>query len=146
MLRRFLKKLLHRLRPAQAESLKTQPAPKAASSSATLKPASTVPIEATKPTPQVAPPQADPPKPAPQAATEASPDEEKIKKHREKTRAALLKHLAEKGGSLSLAELHDFSERRYFVAHRAFSTLMEELVEDEAISWDPQAGIVTLRT
>lgn len=105
--------------------------------------------------PPVAPPLVEPElKTAPesvQEAMEAGPaaakspiDEEKIRKHREKTKKGVLKHLSQKGGSTSLAELHDYSEKRFFVAHRAFSSLMEEVVDEGLILWDATSGIATL--
>ena len=56
--------------------------------------------------------------------------EEKVQKHLAKTRKGVLKMVLEKGGSATLAEMHDFSERRYFIAHKKFSELMEGLVDD----------------
>lgn len=56
----------------------------------------------------------------------------------------MLRYLAEHGGAVSLSELHDYSERRFFVAHRGFSELMEALVADEVVLWDASSGIATL--
>ena len=96
------------------------------------------------PAPEVAPPPVVAPVaavPAPEANTV---DEEKIRKHREKTKRGLLLQLHKQGGHQSLAELHDYSERRFFVAHRAFSTLMEEFVEEQLVIWDATTGVITL--
>lgn len=74
----------------------------------------------------------------------AAVDEAKIKKHREKTKKAVLKQLIKLGGVASLADLHDFSEKKYFVAHRAFSSLMEEYVEESLLLWDATTGMATI--
>ncbi|HNC94878.1 MAG TPA: hypothetical protein PKW90_02075, partial [Myxococcota bacterium] len=82
---------------------------------------------------------------APEApAAKASVDEAKIKKHREKTKKAVLKQLIKLGGVASLADLHDFSEKKYFVAHRAFSSLMEEYVDESLLLWDATTGMATI--
>ncbi len=56
--------------------------------------------------------------------------------HFEKARKALLKFLNEKGGTLPLADLHDYSLNRYFVQHQAFSRLMETLVDEKLVDYD----------
>jgi hypothetical protein len=117
--------------------------PKPSSSPANSAPASPAASATTDPSAS-SPADASPETSAPSAAPGAPVDEEKIKKHREKTKKALLKRLSDQGGSCSLADLHDYSERRYFVAHRAFSNLMEEFVDQQWVQWDSQAGIVTL--
>jgi phosphoribosyl-ATP pyrophosphohydrolase len=67
-----------------------------------------------------------------------------VAKHFEKTRKAVLKKLAEEGGEAELALLHDYSERRYFIAHKKFSNLMEELVAEELLLFDHGSGMATL--
>ena len=76
--------------------------------------------------------------------TKAAADEEKARKFRERAKRGVLKLLAEKNGHTNLAELHDFSERKYFIAHRSFSRMMEEFVEENHILWDATAGMATL--
>ncbi len=71
-------------------------------------------------------------------------DEAKVKKHREKTKKAVLKQLIKLGGVASLADLHDYSEKKFFVAHRAFSSLMEEYVEEGLLLWDATTGMATI--
>jgi len=108
------------------------------------------PVAAPVVAPVVAPVATPAPAPAAPAAVAApvpeanTVDEEKIRKHREKTKRGLLIQLHKQGGHQSLAELHDYSERRFFVAHRAFSTLMEEFVEEQLVIWDATSGLVTL--
>jgi len=81
-------------------------------------------------------------------AKPASPEDAakaaKVAKHFEKTRKAVLKKLAEEGGEAELAVLHDYSERRYFIAHKKFSDLMEGLVAEELLLFDHGTGMATL--
>lgn len=67
-------------------------------------------------------------------------DPEKIKRHHEKAKRAILKHLIKEGGSLGLGPLHDYSERRWFIAHRAFSNMMEEYTSEGLIRWEEATG------
>jgi hypothetical protein len=69
-------------------------------------------------------------------------DEEKQARHWARTRAGMLKWLVEQGGQASMADMHDRSEKRYFVAHRAFSRLMEEFTGEELVTY--AQGTVTL--
>ncbi len=80
----------------------------------------------------------------PESADEAARKQAKIAKHREKTRKAVIKKLIELGGESDLGPLHDYSERRYFVAHRAFSELMEGLVAEDLLLFDHSTGIATI--
>ncbi|MBL8615453.1 MAG: hypothetical protein JNM72_07585 [Deltaproteobacteria bacterium] len=52
----------------------------------------------------------------------------------------MLKLLIEKGGTAGLGELHDHSERRYFIGHKKFSDMMEGLVAAGLIDFDHGAG------
>jgi len=71
--------------------------------------------------------------------------QEKIEKHRKKTRKGVLKWLDEQeGGEASMKDMHDFSERRYFVSHKPFSDLMEYLIDNVLITFDHGAGIATI--
>ena len=78
--------------------------------------------------------------------TEEQTDEQaaKIARHFEKTRVAMLKFLVKEGGSSHLKEMHDLSERRYFIAHRRFSDLMESLVDEKLIDFDQQRNEATI--
>jgi hypothetical protein len=69
-------------------------------------------------------------------------EEEKQKRHWDKTRKGVLKWLDEQGGSASMKDMHDFSERKFFIAHRSFSRLMEELTEDGTVTYDATTGVV----
>ena len=70
--------------------------------------------------------------------------EAKAAHHFEKTRRGVLRFIDEQGGEASLADMHDHSERRYFVGHKRFSDLMEGLVADSLISYDHGAGRAAL--
>ena len=48
------------------------------------------------------------------------------------------------GGEASLADMHAHSERRYFIAHKRFSDLMESLVDDGLIDFDHSTGMATI--
>ena len=108
--------------------------------------------------------QPDPPPPAspsvnesepPPAEAESTPDAEeedakaaemaaKAAKHFEKTRVTMLKFVVDQGGTASLADMHERSERRYFIGHKRFSLLMEGLVEEELIDFDHATGVATI--
>ena len=47
-------------------------------------------------------------------------------------------------GRMSMADMHDHSERRYFIAHRTFSDLMETWIGEGLVSYDPESGSVTV--
>jgi hypothetical protein len=71
-------------------------------------------------------------------------DEAKIKRHRSKAERGVLKHLHKQGGTMSMKDLHDFSERRYFIAHVGFSKMMEFFVEYRYVDFDHDSYIVVL--
>ena len=116
--------------------------------------ASTVPPPA-----QVAPPKpVTPPKPvapppavsAPQATAEEATDPKaeemakKAAKHVERTRVAMLKFVIEQGGEASMSDMHELSERRYFIGHRRFSDLMEGIVGEGLIDFDHASGVAQI--
>ncbi len=74
----------------------------------------------------------------------AAPSAEKVARHLEKTRLGVLRFLVERGGQSTLAEMHDHSERRYFIAHRKFSDLMEQLIESGVIDYDTAESKATI--
>ena len=61
-------------------------------------------------------------------------------KHLAKARKGVLKHLDGLGGSAQMKDLHDFSERRYFIAHRGFSRMMEFYVDEGLVDFDHDSG------
>lgn len=85
----------------------------------------------------------------PLKAAEADPEEEarKLEKQRrfmQRARRGVLEHIQEQGGELSMKDMHDHSERRYFIAHRAFSDMMEFFVDEGLVEYDPSTMIVRL--
>jgi hypothetical protein len=82
---------------------------------------------------------------APQPQPAASPPVDPVMaaravKHFEKTRKAVLKFVIDQGGLASMGDMHDYSERRYFIAHRKFSDLMEGIVGEGLVDYDEAAG------
>lgn len=68
-------------------------------------------------------------------------DEEKLKKQQaffERARKGILKFLDEKGGKLTLNELHDYSMNKYLIQHQSFSRMMETFVEEDLVSYDAE--------
>ena len=101
--------------------------------------------------------QTTPPKPAPQSTANASTarqteaavkakasPEERQAQHWARTRAGLLRFIDDNGGKASLRELHDYSERTYFVAHVGFSRMMEELTDEDLIDYDHDTAVASL--
>ena len=72
-------------------------------------------------------------------------DPEKVAKHLARTRIGILRFVEKNGGTSGLAEMHDHSERRYFVGHKKFSDLMEAMVEEGVLlySWETQEATIT---
>ena len=73
-----------------------------------------------------------------------TPEEEKQRAHLERTKKAVLGFLAELGGSGGIAEVHAFSETRWFVGHQRFSQMMEQCVADGLVAYDDGSGTFTL--
>jgi hypothetical protein len=65
-------------------------------------------------------------------------------KHWAKTRKGVLGYLIDKGGSVGMPELHDFSEGRFFIAHAAFSRLMEEYTKERLVDYESDTGTITI--
>ena len=56
----------------------------------------------------------------------------------------LLRFISEREGVVDLATLHTHSEMRYFIGHKSFSDLMEEMVEDDFLKFDWENSIAHL--
>ena len=117
-------------------------APKPAAQAATPAAApSAAPPPATPPAePPTAPATTRTPPAAAAATSESSDAEAKAARHFERTRRAVLRFIDEQGGMAGLADMHDYSERKYFIGHRRFSDLMETLLEDALIDYDHGSG------
>ena len=68
-------------------------------------------------------------------ASQISP-EDKQKAFFERARKGVLAHLNEKGGKLSLSEMHDYSLNKFFIQHQSFSRMMETFVEEGLLEFD----------
>ena len=67
-----------------------------------------------------------------------------IQAHWERTRKGLLKFVGEQPGPCDLTTLHSHSEREYFVGHRKFSEMMEELVGEGLLAVDHTSETASL--
>lgn len=117
----------------------SRPADPPRASTPEVKPSSAAPLASKPP---AAPPA---PKPAPASPKPPTPEIDpvmaaKAAKHFEKTRKAVLKFVVDQGGVASMGDMHDYSERRYFIAHRRFSDLMEGIVAEGLIDYDDAQG------
>ena len=65
---------------------------------------------------------------------------DKISRHRRKARLGLLRFVSEHDNCVDLASLHNYSEMRYLIGHKSFSDLMEEMVDDAVLHFDPNEG------
>ena len=54
----------------------------------------------------------------------------------DRARKGVLQFLKDKGGTLPLSEMHDFSLNKYLIQHQAFSQLMETLVGEGFVEFD----------
>ncbi len=131
----------------EAPSPRTPPRPAAATP---VPPQTAAPVASdAPPAPTAATPpaatlhRADPPTKAPEPAV-ASDADAKAARHFERTRRAVLRFIDEQGGVSSLADMHDYSERKYFIGHRRFSDLMETLLDEGLIEYDHASGEATL--
>lgn len=119
--------------PAPASSAAVAPTVSAPSAPVTVEPPVPSPVAST---------------PDPGAAGSAVSEEakraEKAARHLERTRKAVLRFVLEAGGTAQLADMHDYSERRYFIGHKRFSDLMESLVEEALIDYDHAASQATI--
>ncbi|MCB9664780.1 MAG: hypothetical protein H6732_11750 [Alphaproteobacteria bacterium] len=87
--------------------------------------------------------------PAPATATPAAEKaklspEERQAAHLARTRKGLLRFVHDQGGRAGLRELHDYSEKTFFVAHVGFSRMMEELTEHGLLDYDHDDAVATL--
>lgn len=58
----------------------------------------------------------------------------------ERAKRGTLQFLVDAGGESQLADMHDHSERKYFVAHRGFSRLMEDLTDTGLVDFNHTTG------
>ena len=70
--------------------------------------------------------------------------EAKLKEFFEKARKGVLRYLQEKGGSLPLGELHEYSLNKYLIQHQRFSQMMESFVSERLIEYDGATQVSTI--
>jgi len=70
--------------------------------------------------------------------------EAKLKEFFERARKGVLKYLDEKGGSLPMGEMHDYSLKTFFIQHQRFSQMMETFVDENLIEYDDTTQISTI--
>ena len=77
--------------------------------------------------------------------TDQQDKEAKFQELFEKARKGVLKFLNEKGGSLQMDEMHEYSLNTYFIQHQRFSQMMETFVGEELIDYDAttQVSLIT---
>jgi hypothetical protein len=83
----------------------------------------------------------------PSTRTSADPEmRAKFEKIVAKAKLGVLEHVLKTSpdGAMSMADMHDHSERRYFIAHRSFSDLMETWIGEGLVHYDPESGTVTV--
>jgi len=135
-IRSRLKKLLGKQRieevepPRKPTPVKRTPTPKPPP-----KPSAKPPLMPAPPMPKEAP--------KPSAPGVVSTDD-KVAKHFEKARKGVLTYLQKEGGVATLHSMHSYSERRYFIAHKRFSQLMETLVDEGLLIYDVAEGEATM--
>lgn len=116
-------RLVNRARSVLGKPAAPPPAPVPVASPV-LPVAPTAPVAAPVPAPRTGSP-APPP-----GATGAAPVEDpaekaaKVEKARSRARKGVLLHIEKQGGSIKMSDAHDYSERRFFIAHRGFSDMM----------------------
>lgn len=62
----------------------------------------------------------------------------------ERARKGVLQYLADQGGSLPMADLHDYSARKFFIQHQGFSRIMETFVDGRLVDYRPQDQQTTI--
>lgn len=60
--------------------------------------------------------------------------EEKQKAHFARAKKAILKLAADNGGTCEMSEMHNLSESQFFIAHQAFSVMLEGCVEEGLVT------------
>ena len=141
-IRRKIKDRIKRFAGIEAASQsKTEVQPKTVTSSSTSEP-KTIPA---KPEKFATEGQTKEAGKSPQERSEPTVDEAKVAKHLARTRKGILKFVLKQGGTSSLADMHDHSERRFFVGHKKFSDLMEAMVDEGLLlySWEQQEATIT---
>ncbi len=64
--------------------------------------------------------------------------------HFQRARRGVMQYLQDKGGSLPMAEMHDFSLKKYLIQHQSFSQLMETLVDEKLVEFNFETNTAIL--
>ena len=70
--------------------------------------------------------------------------EAKQKELMERARRGVLKFVSDRGGSAHLGDIHEFSEKKYFIAHQGFSRLLDGIVSGGLMAFEAVSNTVTL--
>jgi len=70
--------------------------------------------------------------------------EAKFKELFERARKGVLKYLDDKGGTLEMGEMHEYSLNKYFIQHQRFSQMMETFVDENLIEYDDMTQVSTI--
>lgn len=63
-------------------------------------------------------------------------NDEKQKEHWRKAKKAVLVRIDELAGTASIGDLHGYAEANWFIAHQRFSSLMEECVDEDLVTFE----------
>ncbi len=112
---------------------------------ASARPPAVAPTATATATPTPAPAPVSP-SPAPARGKDDPEVRAKFEKIVAKAKRGVLAHVIETSpdGAMAMADMHDFSERRYFIAHRSFSDLMETWTGEGLVTYDPDTGRVAV--
>ena len=64
----------------------------------------------------------------------------------DRARIGVLKFVSDRGGSAGLGDIHEFSEKKFLIMHQGFSRLMEGLVSEGLIDFNPTSNTASLTT
>lgn len=70
--------------------------------------------------------------------------EEKLREFFEKARKGVLKNLDQKGGTLSLSAMHEYSLNTYLIQHQRFSQMIESFVNEGLVIVDDETQDTTI--
>ena len=62
----------------------------------------------------------------------------------ERARLGVLKFVSDRGGSARLSDIHEFSEKKFFIAHQGFSRLMDGVVSEGLMDFDFSSNTASL--
>ena len=74
-------------------------------------------------------------------ADRVSPDAQKA--FLQRARKGVVKFVVDQEGKAALGDMHNFSQKKFFIGHQSFSKLMESLVDEKLIEFDQSTGTAT---